>query len=41
MTLEEMTDQKSIKAEPPGARKLARILMARMEERMYSEQSGL
>jgi hypothetical protein len=31
MTLEETTDQKSIKAE----------LMARMEERMYSEQSGL
>jgi hypothetical protein len=40
MTPEEMTDQKSIKAEPPGARKLARVLMARMEERCIRNKAA-
>ena len=34
MTLEEMTDPRLIEAEPPGVRKLARVLMVRMEQKM-------
>ena len=38
MTPTEMTDQRLIEAEPPGSRKLARALMARLEERMCQKR---
>jgi hypothetical protein len=40
MTREEMTNPKSIEAEPPGCRKLARALMARLEDRMCQREAA-